>query len=68
MLLEYDCKISNMPELITEFFSCKTCEQNYSISYEEIKDRPTTCNSCWSMMEIWERYEDPDLKNKNYRT
>lgn len=56
-----------MSELITEFFTCKICHQNNSISYEEIKDGPTTCNNCWSKMEIWERY-DLDLNNKNCHT
>jgi len=57
-----------MSELITEFFTCKICHQNNSISYEEVKDGPTTCNSCWSKMEIWERYEDHDLNNKKCHT
>jgi len=57
-----------MSELITEFFTCKICHQNHSISYEEVKDKLTTCNNCWSKMEIWEKYEDHDLNNKNHHT
>ncbi|MCV0401090.1 MAG: hypothetical protein K5777_03800 [Nitrosopumilus sp.] len=54
-----------MSELITEYFTCKICKQNYPISHEEIKDIPTTCNNCWLNMEIWQRYEDPDLNSEN---
>ena len=52
-----------MSELISEYFTCKNCLQNYSISYEEKNDIPTVCNSCWLKMEIWQRYEDRELKN-----
>ena len=51
-----------MSELITEYFTCKICKQNHPISYDEVKDRSTTCNSCWLKIEIWQKYEDPDLK------
>jgi hypothetical protein len=51
-----------MSELITEYFTCKICHQNYSISHEEVKDMPTTCNNCWLKMGMWEKYEDPDLQ------
>jgi len=54
-----------MSELITEYFTCKICNQNYCISYEEIKDMPTTCNSCWLKMEIWQKYEDLDLNSES---
>ncbi|MCV0430515.1 hypothetical protein [Nitrosopumilus sp.] len=54
-----------MSELIIEYFTCKICHQNTPISHEEIDDMPTTCNDCWLKMEIWEKYEDPDLK-KNF--
>ena len=53
-----------MSELITEYFTCKICNQNHPISHEEVKDRPTTCNSCWLKMKIWQKYEDSDL-NRN---
>jgi len=43
-----------MSELITEYFTCKICNQNHSISIEEVKNSPTTCNSCWLKMEIWQ--------------
>ncbi|WP_179361121.1 hypothetical protein [Nitrosopumilus cobalaminigenes] len=52
-----------MSELITEYFTCKKCHQNYSISIDEMKDIPTMCNDCWLKMNIWEKYEDSDLKN-----
>jgi hypothetical protein len=51
-----------MSELITEYFTCKICHLNRSISHEEVKDRPTTCNGCWLKMEMWQKYDDPDLK------
>ena len=46
-------------------FTCKICNQNYCISDEEIKDMPTTCNSCWLKMKIWQKYEDPDLNSES---
>lgn len=52
-----------MSELITEYFTCKICHQNYSITIEEMNDKPTMCNGCWLKMNIWEKYEDMDLKN-----
>lgn len=54
-----------MSELITEYFTCKICNQNYCISHEKIKDMPTTCNSCWLKMEIWQKYEDIDLNSES---
>lgn len=48
-----------MSELITEYFTCEICQQNYS--YSE-KDMPTVCNGCWLKMEIWQKYQDPDLR------
>ena len=54
-----------MSELITEYFTCKICHKNHSISHDQVKDRLTTCNSCWLKMGIWEKYEDPDLNKKN---
>ncbi len=54
-----------MSELITEYFTCKICNQNYCISDEEIKDIPTTCNTCWLKMEIWQKYEDTDLNSRS---
>lgn len=63
MLLEYDCKILNMSELITEYFTCKICSQNYSLEHSETRDIPTTCNSCWLKIDIWQKYEDSDLNN-----
>ncbi|MFB5620076.1 MAG: hypothetical protein ACE5RC_02950 [Nitrosopumilus sp.] len=54
-----------MSELITEYFTCKICHQSHPISHEEVKDMPTICNSCWLNMEIWQRYDDPDLNGKD---
>ena len=50
-----------MSELITEYFTCKMCHENQSISHEQMKDMPTMCNGCWVKMDIWQKYEDPDL-------
>jgi hypothetical protein len=50
-----------MSELITEYFTCKMCHENQSISHEQMRDMPTMCNSCWVKMDIWQKYEDPDL-------
>lgn len=50
-----------MSEVITEYFTCKICQQNYPISCEEIKDAPTACNSCWLKMEICQIYDDSGL-------
>ena len=46
-----------MPELITEYFTCKICSKNNAISFSEIKDIPSMCNSCWMKMEMWQKYE-----------
>ena len=53
-----------MSELVTEYFTCKICKQNISVSHEEMSDIPTVCNGCWLNMEPWQRYEDSDLKNR----
>ena len=53
-----------MSELITEYFTCKICHENYSILHDQVKDRLTTCNDCWLKMDIWQKYEDPDLNKK----
>ena len=50
-----------MSELITEYFTCKMCHENQSISHEQMKDMPTMCNGCWVKTDIWQKYEDPDL-------
>ncbi len=50
-----------MSELITEYFTCKMCHENQSISHEQIRDMPTVCNGCWVKIDIWKKYEDPDL-------
>ncbi len=47
----------NMSELVTEYFTCKICSKNHTISISEINDRPSTCNSCWLKIEIWQKYE-----------
>jgi len=45
----------NMSELITEYFTCKICSKNHTIF--DINDRPSTCNSCWLKMEMWQKYD-----------
>ncbi|NQV39586.1 MAG: hypothetical protein HQ505_03470 [Nitrosopumilus sp.] len=50
-----------MSELITEYFTCKICHGNHSISPSEVKDKLTVCNGCWLNMKVWQRYKDPDL-------
>jgi hypothetical protein len=50
-----------MSELITEYFTCKICHENHSVSHDQVKDMPTMCNSCWVKMDIWQKYADPDL-------
>ncbi len=50
-----------MSELITEYFTCKTCHQNYSTSHDQMKDKSAMCNGCWLKMDIWKKYADPDL-------
>ena len=57
MLLGNNYKFELMSELITEYFTCNLCKKNHAISYSEIGDIPTTCNSCWLKMEMWQRYE-----------
>jgi hypothetical protein len=50
-----------MSEIITEYFTCKICHENHSIAHDQMKDMPTMCNGCWLKMDIWQKYEDPDL-------
>lgn len=50
-----------MSELITEYFACKICKENHAISFSEFDEIPSTCNSCWLKMEMWQRYDDYDL-------
>ena len=50
-----------MSELIIEYFTCKICHENHSVSHDQMIDMPTVCNSCWVEMKIWQKYEDPDL-------
>jgi len=44
-----------MSELITEYFTCKICNQNHP--YAQTKDMPTVCNGCWMKMEMWQKYQ-----------
>ncbi|MEK0338264.1 MAG: hypothetical protein QQN41_12605 [Nitrosopumilus sp.] len=48
-----------MSKLITEYFTCKICSKNHTIL--DINDRPSTCNSCWLKMEMWQKYEQQIL-------